>query len=233
MNCVLTKYQLAAINPGNWLFEEYSKTSLEDINLLVDTLTDFFLKKIKINQLYELTAKCRIGFELVPEDTNVYNRFDPNLGITIIPIKSSQIEALIKDPDFKKRYLKYLKYSIVHEDTHKQQFGRYEGYSKNYKYPNYTGNPFELLSPEDVAYFSQTIEADSYGRQVGEALKHLYPEKPISWIFKNVDNPETEDLLNVFRSSKISKKAFQHFWRALYDYVEGNEKDLQEPIQLF
>lgn len=87
--------------------------------------------------------------------------------------------------------------------------------------------------PEDVAYFSQTIEADSYGRQVGEALKHLYPEKPISWIFKNVDNPETEDLLNVYRSSKISKKAFQHFWRALYDYVEGNEKDLQEPIQLF
>lgn len=236
MNCALTKYQLAALNPHNWLFEEYSKTDTKVFESLVDLLLQVYTGKASIEELYKLSKKARIGFVQVAEDTPLTFCFDPNCGMTIIPIQKSQIRLMLVDESYKQRYLKYLKYEIVHEDTHKQQFDRYEGYSENYKNPSFTEYAFNLATQADIDYFSQTIEADAYGRQVGELLKQEYEDKSVDWIFENVIRhnipDDIDDLMKVYRDPRISKKGFQHFWRALYDYLKGNEKGF-ETTQLF
>lgn len=149
--------------------------------------------------------------------------------MTIVPIKDSKIVELCSDSDAYKDYLTFLKQKIVHEDTHKQQFDRYEGYNKDYKLP-ITG-AFRLQSKEDVDYFSQTIEADAYGREVGQVLKDTFPNTYSEILFKMLMTGKTDcikEYTDVYKDSRISRKAFQHFWRALYDYLKENEKPLEE-----
>lgn len=216
--------------PNYWLAEVYSKTNLSFIDNLLDSLI-LFSKNPKeyTAQFFKLELELHIGFLEVSEEDNIKNvAFDPLTGggMIVIPIKKSQIGLLEKDKDYRKTYKKFLKSKITHEDTHKQQFDKYIGYSKNYKIPE-SENPFTLKSQADVDYFSQTIEADAYGREVGEILRELYPDDSIDIIFKDVINNqvlEIEEYLEAYKDPRISKKGYQHFWRALYDYLEGKEK---------
>ncbi len=224
------------LKTNNWLVEEYYKTDTQFFEHLLDTLLQVLSKNVDINNLYEESEQCRVGFELVPNSTDISNyRFDPSLGMTIISINEYTISKLILDPDFKKLYLREMIYKIVHEDTHKQQFDRYDGFNKNYTYP--TKNAFKMLSQKDVDYFSQTIEADAYGREVGEIIIQQYGSVLVDDIFNDIvkgDCPQIQEYLQVYRDPRIPKKAFQHFWRSLYDYLKGEEvsplpkKDLQE-----
>lgn len=65
----------------------------------------------------------RIGFGLVKEASQGNPKFDPstNNGMTIIPIKKSQLKAIIEDETFKEKYVRSLKNTIAHENTHEQQ----------------------------------------------------------------------------------------------------------------
>lgn len=222
-------FQMKWLKLDNWLVEEYRKIDLRVVEKLIDILLEFHQGKLNLLEFYEKCLPHRIVF--LKQSTNSLElgnfKFDPNLGVTIVPISTVQIDKLIKDPEYRKEYTRQLKVMVVHEDTHKQQFDRYDGYSEGYELPE-SLNPFQSLSPKDVVYFSQTIEADAYGREVGESLIQDYPEKSAYWIFENVIKrnvvTDIDEILAVYRNPKISKKAFQHFWRALYDYLV-EEKD--------
>lgn len=226
---------LNLLKTNNWLAEIYSKTNLADFEDLIDTLLAFYRKEIPYKNLNDKSIKYRIGFELVSEDSKEINklRFDPSYGITIVPIQNSQIQDLLNIPEYKRKFLKNLKSLVVHEDTHKQQFDCYRGYNKDYTFPE-SLDPFTDLTNQDVKYFSQTIEADAYGREVGEILKQQYKNKSANWIFENVIErnipAEIKDFIDVYRDPRISRKGFQHFWRALYDYLMEKEEPLDERL---
>lgn len=158
--------------------------------------------------------KCRIAFEKTSEDFT-HLRFDPSIGVTIVPITENKIRVITSSEEEKQRYILQLRHLIVHEDTHKQQFDRYEGYCRDYKNPSFTDDAFKLNTQADVGYFSQTIEADAYGRDVGSILKDIYPDKSANWIFENVIRKNvSEDILeyvNVYRDPRIPKKLFSTF----------------------
>ncbi len=222
---------------GYWLSEAYDKVDTKLIENYLDDLVNFVLGKLDKKAFYQKSEDLRIGFELVKESSKDNPKFDPstNNGMTIIPIKKSQLKAIIEDETFKERYIRFLKNTIAHENTHEQQFDRYEGYCKDYVAPE-GENPFDLISEKDKQYFSQTIEADAYGRQVGESLLQSYKGLSCENIFKKVINnqipKDVEDIIKVYKSREISKKAFKHFWTTLYDYLKGNEKDLEESLKI-
>lgn len=214
-----------------WLAETYSKTNYKVVEDLLQNLILFYPDKNKYQkEFFEKEFKYKIGFYQVPESYSINCCFfDPNLKMTIIPIKESKIIELCSDPNTYKNYLAFLRQKIVHEDTHKQQFDRYEGYSKDYKFPN--NEAFSLKTQADVDYFSQTIEADAYGREAGQTLKDAFPDTYSEILFKMLMTDKTDcikEYTDVYKDPRISRKAFQHFWRALYDYLKENEKPLEE-----
>lgn len=218
---------------GYWLSEVYDRVNTKLIENYLDDLVNFVLGRLDKETFYQKSKDLRIGFELVKESSKDNPKFDPstNSGMTIIPIKKSQLKAIIKNKAFKEKYVRFLRNIIAHENTHEQQFDRYEGYCKDYVAPE-SENPFDLISEKDKQYFSQTIEADAYGRQVGESLLQSYKDLGCENIFKKVINnqiPEdVEDIIKVYKSKEISKKAFKHFWTTLYNYIKDNEKDLKK-----
>ena len=67
---------------------------------------------------------------------------------------------------------------------------------------------------------------------MGESLLQSYKGLGCESIFKKIINNQiprdVEDIIKVYKSKKISKKAFKHFWTTLYDYLKDNEKNLEE-----
>lgn len=217
-------FQMKFLKLDNWLVEEYCKLDLKIVEELVDLLAAFAQGTVDSTTFFEKCISSRIVFEEIPENRPELDifRFDPSLGVTIVPMPKSRIENIIENSEYQKNYTRLLKTMVVHEDTHKQQFDRYIGYNKDYILPELL-DPSAELSQRNIAYFSQTIEADAYGRQFGEELLQKYPNKTAYWIFENVikKNVSTtmDEIVTIYRNPKISKDAFKHFWRALYDYL--------------
>lgn len=226
-------FQMKFLKPDNWLVEEYCKIDVKVAEELIDLLIAFIQRTIEPANFFKKCISRRIVFGEAPEGTDTsYLKFDPSLGVTIVPITVSQAEALIDEPGYRRKYAKLLKTMIVHEDTHKQQFDRYEGYNKDYKLPGEL-NLAKGLSQKNIAYFSQTIEADAYGRQFGEALLQKYPNKTAYWIFEKLVegkiSTSMDEIVETYRNDKVSKKAFKHFWRSCYDYLVTEKSIKREP----
>ena len=118
--------------------------------------------------------------------------------------------------------------NFVHEDTHRQQQTR----SKESIYKNY--KPTRLKDwnkdlKEDLEYFDQHIEAGAHGREIGARLQELYPQKTPSSIFSDIsrndiDEPYVKNIINVYKDPRMSKQNSQKFFRALYDFLSGDEE---------
>ena len=221
-------FQMKFLKLDNWLVEEYCKINVKIVEELVDLLIAFVQKTIKPIDFFEKCITYRIAFREIPENNVKLDnfQFDPSLGVTIVPMTKSRVKAIIENPESRRKYVKFLKTMIVHEDTHKQQFDRYEGYNKDYKIPGEL-NFAKELSQQNIVYFSQTIEADAYGRQFGEALLQEYPNNTAYWIFEKLIEGEIstsmDEIVEIYRNDRVSKKAFKHFWRACYDYLVTEE----------
>lgn len=108
----------------------------------------------------------------------------------------------------------------THEDTHKQQYKQYKDYDKNYIEP--VDNDFSW------DYYNQKIEADAFGRQVGKTLRNYFPESNICDILdfiktNKVPDLELQAILNIYSSEKVNKTSRKKFFRAMYDYLIGEE----------
>lgn len=118
--------------------------------------------------------------------------------------------------------------NFVHEDTHRQQqMSSKESIYKNYKPTRIKDWNKDLK--EDLEYFDQHIEADEYGREIGARLQELYPRETPSSIFSeisenNVKDQYVKNIINVYRDPRMTSQNSQRFFRALYDFLSGDEE---------
>lgn len=203
------------------LIEAYSKTNTDVIIDLVNKLLDLLHKKISLEDFSDYQKQIGIGFQIQHTEKLITPFFDPTIGMIVIVVDKSVIERLIIEENYKNTFIKILKSLIVHEDTHKQQFLKYKYFSKNYKEPD---SETTKLSAKNVAYYNQVIEADAYGREVGYDIRKEHPGLSTNFIFDKIKNKEIgHNLIDIYNDPKISNKAFNKFWRAVYDYLEGEE----------
>lgn len=117
--------------------------------------------------------------------------------------------------------------SYVHEDTHRQQFIL----GGNHLYNNYikikSNTFYNNLSEKDYKYFDQQVEADAYGREIGSLLKGKYKNNT-ELLYKdiannNIQNDYVQTIINIYKDPRIKDANAKKFYRALFDFVEGNE----------
>lgn len=225
---ILTKSQVNRLT--RLLYESYRKTDTTVAKPLVQNLYKFTIGEIGLSEFSKYQEKVGIGFDLINNfDVNDEFKpcFDPITGMIVIAINWSMFKKVSEgEIEFLQELENLVKYTIAHEDTHKQQFMKYNLYSLGYVSPD-VDIVSEELSQKEVRYFSQTIEADAYGREIGEMLRLKYPNSNVKDIFKSIylnDAPSfIMDKIRIYRDSRISRKAFQHFWRAVYDYLIGED----------
>lgn len=207
------------------LFEVYQKTQTFFLKDLILKLQAFLNKKISAKSFIEYSIKYGIGFMLYPDQNseNIICCFDPYLNLIIIPIYQNIIEGLKNNTLDIENYINLLEVCITHEDTHRQQFKKYSLYNKNYKYPDFSNT--SLLTNKQIEYYNQIIEAQAYGRQLGCILKKRFPDESVNIIFQKIwENKLDFELLDIYKDSRISDRAFNKFFRALYNYLSGQEK---------
>lgn len=208
----------------NRLYEVYSKTNTSFLKTLVLNLKRFLNQELSKNEFIENCSKYGIGFMLYPNQNSevIICYFDPYLNLIVIPVYQNTIKALNDNTLDIDEYVDLLEVCITHEDTHKQQFKKYFLYSKNYKYPDSTDNT--NLTTKNIAYYNQTIEAQAYGRQLGCVLRKKFPNLTVNLIFQKIWKNELKyELLDIYRDSRVSDKAFDKFFRALYNYLANRE----------
>lgn len=187
-------------------------------------------------------SKQKLQLEI--KDSNqllVNGRFSPDTGFTTIAV-SRRVLDIIKCIESKydafeysqlKKLAEFFWSCFVHEDTHKQQIEATPfKFFDNYVHYDFNSDPFDLSILQNIKYFNQSIEADAFGREVGEALRLEYQERddknanltPIENIFEWVNARDIEDehaltLIKTYKDPRISEKAQKSFFRALYDYL--------------
>lgn len=206
------------------LFEVYSKTNTTFLKDLILKLQSFLNKKISSKDFINYSIKYGIGFMLYPNQNseNIICCFDPYLNLIIIPVYQNTIENLKNNTLDINEYINLLEVCIVHEDTHKQQFKKYSLYNKNYKFPDFQ-NP-TILTNKQIEYYNQIIEAQTYGRQLGCILRKKFPEESTNIIFQKIWEHKLDfELLDIYKDPRISDKAFNKFFKALYNYLDNRE----------
>ena len=137
-------------------------------------------------------------------------------------INNKMFEELKQD-NLRDEFLIRAKGFFVHETTHKHQDIKSKGlFAASYKEVD------KSKIPIDYSYFNQKIEADAYGRQVGQLLKSRYPNTSYLKLLEmistgNLSDPECQVIFDIFKSPEISKNIREKFLRATHDFVAGLE----------
>lgn len=202
------------------LNEVYKKSETQFIKDFVNTVYRVLHNEASIEELRPFYKKYNIIAGYYPKAPEAYAEYRALDDV---------IEVKFNTRDFDKtEAVNMIRELYVHEDTHRQQALGSILSQKDAQKPNLY-DPWNLKDSENIAYFNQIEEADAYGRQTGERLRILYPEKDpeeiLELIFDNRIDTYTKYMenLKVYRDQRIKKKARQHFFRALYDYLSEQE----------
>lgn len=128
-------------------------------------------------------------------------------------------KLLNRDKEYRREFAKGLEALYTHEDTHRQQFKQYADL-EDYK-------TLDNQKVSNLDYYDQCIEADAYGRQVGQMIRSKYPNESLDFIYKKIATSSLpyniQQVLNTYKSSDVSKRNKLKFTRALYDYLSDQE----------
>ena len=136
---------------------------------------------------------------------------------------NSKMKNSLKQVELRDDFLVKAKGFFVHETTHHQQNIKSDGkYILKYKKVDLSA------VPTDYKYFNQNIEADAYGRQVGQLLLSRCPNVNYVDLLNmlatgTLPDPECQAILDIFKNSEISKEVKEKFIRAVHDFVAGLE----------
>lgn len=229
--CKLPQGGLRQVLIEKWIRENYKKTDISFITNLV-TLYVYFLRGfLAADEIETIFSDCQIRIAVDDENTEsrifTYGTFykkedlqkigiESENGLTIVWINTYTQNSLRTSNKDLEKFIQKVNHYFVHEDTHKQQYSKY----KNYDLPK--------ILPGDNRYYSNGIECDAFGRQVGQALRQENPNANISQIFKKIRDFDIEDedaltLLEIYTSNQVKEKSRRKFIRAFYDFIEGNE----------
>lgn len=196
-------------------------------------IKDFVAGNISKEEFFDYCDKIEIGFEICPGANLIGGQFDLNTRKIVIMFTDDILKRIV---DFNDNDLKELAanfwVNFTHEDTHRQQQFAAKDFNifKNYK--NITSFDWTEDLGENLEYFNQQIEADAYGREIGARLEKIY-KNSVSSVFFDINANRIKDeyckkIINVYKDPRISDKANKSFFRALYDFLNKNEKRIIE-----
>lgn len=200
----------------NW-FDVFKK--LQDAEKGVISYEDYYTyldeKKIDIETVSELNM---IGGYFVPDTRKVVIQISQNLYNKIFGADDEWLRSLAKN----------FWTNFVHEDTHRQQQNSAGDYDIRTDYKPLTLNDWNDDFSKGIEYFSQHSEAAAYGREVGSRLESIYGENNAAEIFLDLNTNSIEDeysskIISTYKDPRVSKKASDKFFKALYDFLSGNE----------
>lgn len=193
-------------------------------------------EKIKLRFKGELTGQVwseyclstGIGFELVAGKNAIGGYFDLEYRVIVIQVTKDILDVILEaEEEDLKKLAKDFWTNFCHEDTHRQQATKSK-VEINKTYKATSSQHWDIDLEEDLSYFDQCIEADAYGREIGAKLQILYPNEGTTGMFNlinrnKIKNRYCKRIINIYKDPRISDKANHSFFRALYDYLEGNE----------
>ena len=229
--CKLPKGGLRQVLIEKWIRENYKKIDVSFVTNLVNLYVYFLRGFLTINEVETIFNDCQV--RIAVDDENIENKMfiygafykkedlqkigiESESGLSIIWINPYTRDSLKASNRDLEKFIQKVNHYFVHENTHEQQYSKY----KDYDLPK--------ILPDDSRYYSNGIECDAFGRQVGQALRQENPNANTSQIFKKLRDFDVEDedarmLLEIYTSNQVKEKSRRKFIRALYDFVEGNE----------
>lgn len=212
------------------LAEAYSRNSdnLDWVEVL-KKIKGVYLNEISKEDFSKFLNDKKIKLEIAAGQNVIGGQFDLDTREMIMYFSKDVFdEILIANEKKLEKIAENFWTNFVHEDTHKQQQKAAKDYKINKNYIKPTNVDWRNLSAEDIKYFDQQIEADAYGREIGARLEKIYKRKSASSILLKVNSNTVKDeyskrIINVHKDPRISKKSNRSFFKALYDYLAGDE----------
>lgn len=218
------------------LAEAYARNDDIDWLAVFEMIKKVNTHEISNQECLDYLDELGICFKIIPEKGKIGGVFNLSTGTIIMQVSQDIIEDIaFADKKQLKKWAKNFWTNFCHEDTHRQQHAKAGKYYSNGKYSPPTNQYWDEneVTDKDFDYFNQVTEADAYGREIAARLRGLHPRKSVSSLFMSVTNNNIKDkycrgIINIYRDPRISDQANHSFFRALYDYLEGNEEGLNE-----
>lgn len=213
------------------LSEAYKRNDNIDWFEVFNKIKLLFLQKLTEEEFEKYCENLEIQLKVIYDNKGfVGGYFDLNTRKIVLKISLNLILGLLKgDENFLKNLAANFWVNFVHEDTHRQQQNTAGNFNIFKKYKNPSTLDWNEDLEKDIDYFDQQIEADAYGREIGARLEKIYDqgEGPLD-IIKNISINTIKDeyckkIINIYKDPRISKKVNKSFFRALYDFLEGEE----------
>ena len=212
---------------GILLTETYRRNEDVDWFEVFKTIQKRFSGQINDKDWNNFCKKNEIAFELIEGFEQIGGYFDLNDRLIVIQITNDILDKIITGSSGNLQDIADNFYvAFVHEDTHRQQQDK----SKVKINRNYKNSSIEYWNKNlehDFNYYNQDIEADAYGREIGARLEKEYPEKDSFSILGKVNRNDIEDeyikeTINIYKDPRLDKRVSHKFFRALYDYLNGD-----------
>lgn len=210
------------------LSEAYARNNNVDWLDVFEKIKLRFSGKLTNQAWSDYCLSTGIGFELVDGECGIGGYFDLDCRMIVMQVTKDVLEIILEAEDEALKELAKLFWTnFCHEDTHRQQAAKSK-VEINRNYTSIDSEYWDVDLGESFSYFDQGIEADAYGREIGAKLQILYPNESTSRIFNLISGNKIKDrycrcIINIYKDPRISDKANHSFFRALYDYLEGNE----------
>lgn len=212
------------------LSEAYKRNEFIDWLEVFKKIKEFFLHKITEKEFENYCNTLEIELVIIWNDKGcIGGFFDLNTRKIILKISFNLIsKILIGDEEDLKNLAANFWVNFVHEDTHRQQQNAAGNFNIFKKYKNPVVLDWNEDLGKDIEYFDQQIEADAYGREIGARLEKIYSGEDFISIIQNINSNTIKDnyckkIINVYKDPRISKKANKSFFRALFDFLKGEE----------
>lgn len=216
----------------NLLTEAYIRTEKTKCFEYLKAIQLYFLGKKSEKDFKNYCNNHDLGLEIVAGENLLGGYFSTNSARIIIQMTNDiKVEIMTSSEQNLKLISDVFWVNFTHEDTHKQQFNKSKLSFKNYKPSTiqYWDEDFD----KSFDYFNQKVEADAYGREIGARLSELYKLNKKSGsaekifrdiIANNIDDLYSRKIINAYKDPRIDKDTMKSFYRALYDFLEENEK---------
>lgn len=207
--------------------EMYKRFDTSFVSNFIYQLSNILKSKNCKNKLNELENSFGIKIKINPLSNNKY--FDSALfdildGKYEVIFTKNCINSLLNNIDILD-IIQNLEQLIVHENTHKQQYDKYNNIIK--KYYNLPDN---FTKEDAVKYISQKVEQDAYARQLGKKIQQRYgynisPKKFFDMVKNGTLDNDLMEEVNTIRDPYLNLdiKVIGRFFDRLYRYLDHQE----------
>lgn len=214
------------------LCEAYVESSNNvDLFEVLKKIQDANYKRTTFDELFSYLDSYDLLIDFVDGDNVIGGDFSISARKIVLKMSDDIYQRVVNgDDEDLKDLAENFWVSFVHEDTHKQQQKAAGNYDIRTNYKSMKSSFWKDDFSQDLDYFDQYSEADAYGREIGAALQKVYKGRSTSTIFSYINRNTVGDdycrkIINTYKDPRVSDRNRRKFFRALYDFLAGNEKD--------